>query len=165
MRPSWDEYFLNIAVAVSKRSTCIRRSVGCVLVDKHHKILATGYNGVASNQAHCNVAKQFMKYPTKHMEEMYPNACIAANKASGDDLDNCQAIHAEQNALLQCPDVTKIHTVYCTVEPCITCTKLLLGTGAKDVIFKENYSKGGSSLWHPCQTDVEQYSWVCIPRF
>jgi dCMP deaminase len=67
---------------------------------------------------------------------------------SGSDLELCEAIHAEQNALLQCKNVYEINKVYCTVSPCIHCIKLLLNTSAKHIIFSEEYTnQEGKSLW------------------
>ena len=109
-----DFYFLRMALLVSERGTCVRRKVGCILVNKKNHVLATGYNGNPSGFSHC-----------------LDNPCKGANSTSGKDLDKCEAIHAEQNALLQCKDVYDIHTVYCTVSPCIHCVKLLLNTSAK----------------------------------
>ena len=79
-RPTADEYFMAMAMLVATRSTCIRRQVGCVLIDNNNNILATGYNGVVRGQPHCN--------------EGHP--CPGAYSASGKDLDLCYAIHAEQ---------------------------------------------------------------------
>lgn len=121
-RPSKDEYFMDMALLVSERSTCLRRKVGAVLINKRKHVLATGYNGVASGQPHC------LDIP-----------CIGANSASGTDLDLCEAVHAEQNALLQCKNVFEIDTCYVTVSPCMTCTKLLLNTSCQTIIFEEDY--------------------------
>jgi len=121
-RPSKDEYFIDMALLVSERSTCLRRKVGAVLINKRKHVLATGYNGVASGQPHC------LDIP-----------CIGANSASGTDLDLCEAVHAEQNALLQCKNVFEIDTCYVTVSPCMTCTKLLLNTSCQTIIFEEDY--------------------------
>jgi dCMP deaminase len=130
-RPDADTYFLRVAREVSTRGTCIRRKVGCVLVDEHLHILATGYNGVARGVPHC------IDHP-----------CPGAQSASGTDLDVCQAIHAEANALLQCPDVNRIETIYCTASPCIQCVKLLMNTGADRVVFAEIYPHElTASLW------------------
>lgn len=121
-RPSKDEYFMDMALLVSERSTCLRRKVGAVLINKRKHVLATGYNGVASGQPHC------LDIP-----------CIGANSPSGTDLDLCEAVHAEQNALLQCRNVFEIDTCYVTVSPCMTCTKLLLNTSCQTIIFEEDY--------------------------
>ncbi len=131
MRPQTDEYFLQMAALVATRSTCVRRSVGCVLVDRHRRVLATGYNGVAAGVAHC-----------------IDNPCAGAGASSGTELDKCDAIHAEQNAILQCNFVEKIEVAYITVSPCVTCTKLLLNTGCKKIVFIEEYADtSAKKLW------------------
>jgi len=130
-RPPRDEYFLMLAHIASKRSTCARRSVGCVLVDIDGYISATSYNGVPRNFPHC-----------------IDSPCPSANAESGKDLDLCVAIHAEQNALLQCKDTQQIYTAYCTVAPCITCVKLLLNTSCHRIFFLKDYPHPDSrKLW------------------
>ena len=132
MRPSIIEYFSVMALVVSSRGTCIRRRVGCVLVSKDGKVLATGYNGVPSGFHHC-----------------IDTPCEGARFKSGKGLDKCEAIHAEQNALLQVSDVSLIDTAYCTTAPCIHCLKLLLNTGCKRIVFNEDYPHSDASrdLW------------------
>lgn len=132
MRPTKDEYFLSIARLVSTRGTCKRRQVGCVLVNKRGHVLATGYNGVAMGQPHC-----------------LDKPCAGADCISGTGLELCEAIHAEQNALLQCRDVWEIETIYCTIAPCVTCVKLLLNTGCERIVFADDYahSNKSQSLW------------------
>lgn len=155
-----DEYFMRIAEVVATRSTCLRRAVGCVLVNERGHILATGYNGVARGQPHCNEPREFAVAPPLYrrvddrsmvqvMETRYPNACSGAMAASGTALDACGAIHAEQNALLQCTDVFEIEKCYVTTEPCVSCTKLLLGTSCTEVIYREPYdgAKASKSLF------------------
>lgn len=136
MRPTRDEWGLQLAQVTASRSTCLRRSVGCVLVDKRGHILATGYNGVAAGAKHCNESRQL--YPP-FRETDYPHACPGAQSPSGTNLDGCQAIHAEQNALLQCGKVWEIDTCYTTTAPCMTCVKLLLNTSCQRIVFKEDY--------------------------
>lgn len=161
MRPEKDQYFLEMAKLVSTRGTCLRRSVGCVLTNKFGHVLATGYNGVAAGMPHCNEIvylwvdfKQLGKdpkvqTPTRKIETT-PFACEGAKMLSGQGLDKCGAIHAEQNALLQCRDTQEIHTCYCTTAPCITCTKLLMNTSCGRIIFSEDYPHSGpaSNLWY-----------------
>lgn len=78
----------------------------------------------------------------------FPNACPGAFSPSGTNLDSCEAIHAEQNALLQCRDVREIHTCFCTASPCITCTKLMLSTGCMRIVFLEEYPHPAArALW------------------
>lgn len=141
MRPSRDEWAMSLALVTSQRSTCFRRQVGCVLLNSRGHVLATGYNGVASGLPHCNMHDPFH-------ELGFPNACAGATAPSGTNLDACQAIHAEQNALLQCKDVYDIHTCYVTTSPCMTCTKLLLNTGCQRIVFVEEYPhQEARALW------------------
>ena len=131
MRPDKDLYFLTIVEAVALRASCMRRSVGCVLVDEHYHILSTGYNGPASGLTDCQ-----------------DGLCAREQAKSGEGLDSCGAIHAEQNALLQCPNTKSIYTAYVTASPCITCIKLLMNTSCKRIVFLEAYPHPKSEeLW------------------
>lgn len=141
MRPDRDEWAMDLALLTARRSTCMRRQVGCILLNDRGHVLATGYNGVAAGQPHCNHHDQFH-------ETGFPNACSGAHAPSGTNLDACQAIHAEQNALLQCRDVYTIHTAYTTTSPCITCAKLLLNTSCQRIVFFEAYvNQEAKKLW------------------
>jgi len=125
-RPSWDEYFLGIAKLVSKRSTCLRRKVGAVLV-KDKRILATGYNGTPRGLPHCSETgclRQQLKVPSGQRHEL------------------CRGLHAEQNALLQASLYgvsVKDSVLYCTIQPCIICTKMLINAGIKEVVIIKGY--------------------------
>lgn len=133
MRPSYDSYFLALAVVASKMATCARRQVGCVITDKNRFVLSTGFNGPPKHFPHCDLESSF---------------CQGAKYPSGEGLSFCEAIHAEINALLQCKDSMAIKTLYCTTEPCRDCTKAILNTGCERVVFLENYAHGDSSeLW------------------
>jgi dCMP deaminase len=118
-RPSWDEYFMNIALAVASRSTCSRRSVGAIVV-KDKRILATGYNGAPAGLRHCD-------------------------HTGGADLRDghcARSTHAEQNAIVQSAKYgTPIDggTMYCTAQPCLTCAKLLVNAGIRRVVFEGEY--------------------------
>lgn len=137
------DYFLSLAHLVAQRATCPRRRVGCVLVDKHNHILATGYNGVPRGVPHC-----------------INNPCAGATASSGEALDLCEATHAEQNALLQCHDTEAIHTVYTTTSPCIHCVKLLMNTGAKNIYFTEGYTDSRPrEMW--CRVN-DLTTWRCF---
>jgi dCMP deaminase len=119
MRPGWDEYFMQIARTVATRATCPRASVGCVLVRKH-RILTTGYNGAPRGVAHCSEA-----------------GCTLVN-------DHCmRATHAEANAVVQ----GALHgvsledaTAYCTHQPCVNCSKLLISAGVVRIVFDLAYA-------------------------
>lgn len=151
MRPSRDEWALQLALLTARRATCCRRSVGCVLLNARGHVIATGYNGVAAGQKHCNeVTSQYIdNVPMGELPVVvYGNACEGANSPSGTNLDACAAIHAEQNALLQCGDVYAIDTCYVTASPCVTCTKLLLNTGCRRIVFVEEYPQPAARvLW------------------
>lgn len=125
-RPDWDSYFMEIAFLVAKRSTCLRRTVGALIV-KNKRILATGYNGTPSGITHCDVKgclREQLKVPSGQRHEL------------------CRGLHAEQNALLQ----ASLHGVsleggilYCTNQPCSICAKMLINAGITEVIMAEGY--------------------------
>ena len=125
-RPSWDEYFLEVASLVAKRATCLRRSVGAVLV-KDKRILATGYNGSPRGLAHCldvGCIRQKMKIPSGERHEL------------------CRALHAEQNALIQASLYgisAKEATLYATNQPCVICAKMLINAGIKEIVVSDGY--------------------------
>lgn len=123
MRPDKDQYFMEIVDVVAKRSTCARRAVGCVIVDGNYRIMSTGHNGVPPGIAHC----------TEH-------PCEGVKCPAGTGLDTCQATHAEINALLFCPDVMKIGTVYVSCVPCMQCVKALLTTSVKRIVYGKPYN-------------------------
>jgi dCMP deaminase len=125
-RPSWDEYFLSIAALVSKRSTCLRRKVGAVLV-RDRNILATGYNGAPSKVRHCSEVgciRERLKVPSGERHEL------------------CRGLHAEQNAFLQAAlhgTSLKGASLYSTTQPCIICAKMIINAGINDVVIKGDY--------------------------
>ena len=125
-RPSWPEYFMTIAEMVAKRSTCLRRHVGAILV-KDKRILATGYNGAPAGLKHC--------------EEV---GCIRQNASipSGERHELCRGLHAEQNAIIQ----AAYHgisiagsTLYCTNKPCVICSKMLINAGIAKIFYEKGY--------------------------
>lgn len=138
MRPAKDTTWLNVAAEIARQSTCLRRAVGCVLVDARGHVLATGYNGRAVGLPHC--------LDTGGKDDY---ACAGAILKSGNGLDKCEAIHAEQNALLQCRDVYQIETCYVTTSPCVTCVKLLMNTSCRRIVFSEPYAHEAEArrLW------------------
>ncbi|MFO8090921.1 MAG: cytidine/deoxycytidylate deaminase family protein [Desulfatiglandaceae bacterium] len=125
-RPSWNEYFMSIAELVATRSTCLRRHVGAVLV-KDRRILATGYNGAPAGIRHCEETgclRQKLSVPSGQRHEL------------------CRGLHAEQNAIIQ----ASYHgisiagsTLYCTDQPCIICSKMLINAGISDIFFLNPY--------------------------
>lgn len=127
-----DELGLALAQSWSLRGTCARRQVGCVLFDADGVELSSGYNGPAAGEPHC------IDVP-----------CPGAKLASGTGLELCEAIHAEANALLKCPDVRRISTAYVTHSPCLHCVKLLMNTGCRRIVFLHKYAHDEASqkLW------------------
>jgi dCMP deaminase len=125
-RPSYEEYFMEMAHVVSKRSTCKRRSVGAILVkDKH--ILSTGYNGAPKGIKHCS-------------EE----GCLREklNVPSGERHEICRGLHAEQNAIIQASVFgisIKDSVLYCTNTPCVVCAKMLINAGVKEIVYSGDY--------------------------
>jgi len=131
-RESKEQYFLKIARLVATRSTCPRRSVGCVIINKHKHIIATGYNGVPKGYPHC-----------------IHTPCGGQDFCSGQGLDSCMATHAEQNALLQCPNVMEIDTIFITDSPCIVCAKLIANTSCRNVVYEREYKDpSGINMLH-----------------
>lgn len=128
-RPSWDDYFMRIVEDVATRSTCRRRKVGAILV-KDKRIIATGYNGGPTGLSHCleiGCLREQMGIPSGQKHEL------------------CRGVHAEQNAIIQAARYG-LHTdgsvLYCTTQPCVQCTKMLLNAGVKEIVFREGYPDG-----------------------
>ena len=125
-RPSWNDYFMDIASLVASRSTCMRRQVGCVMV-KGRRILSTGYNGAPSGVAHCS------EIGCRRMDEGIP---------SGQRAEMCRGVHAEQNAIIQGARhgvVLQGATCYVTTQPCSICTKMLINAGIEEIIYDGDY--------------------------
>ncbi|MBI1932741.1 MAG: dCMP deaminase [Ignavibacteriales bacterium] len=118
LRPSWDEYFLKLAMLVSERATCPRMHCGCVLV-RNKRILATGYNGSIPGDAHCE-----------------DDGCMIVD-------NHCvRTIHAEMNAIIQCSIhgvSTQGATAYITNMPCTNCSKALIAAGIKEIVIFSDY--------------------------
>jgi dCMP deaminase len=126
-RPSWPQYFMDITRLVSKRSTCLRRSVGAILV-KDKRILATGYNGAPAGLKHC--------------EEV---GCLRADSGvpSGMRQELCRGLHAEQNVIIQAAyhGITiQGATLYCTNKPCVICSKMIINAGIQKIYYEEGYN-------------------------
>ncbi len=126
-RPSWDEYFMQMAQLTAQRSTCLRRKVGAVIVkDKH--IIATGYNGAPRGLKHCvelgGCLREKLKIPSGQRHEL------------------CRALHAEQNAIIQAATLGQSiedGTIYITHQPCAICAKMIINAGLKRIVVKEGY--------------------------
>lgn len=127
-RPSWDEYFMEMAVLTAKRSTCLRRNVGAVIVKDRH-IVATGYNGAPRGLEHCGDRE---------------GGCLRQQMGipSGEKHELCRALHAEQNAIIQAAKVgvsTEGATIYITLQPCVICAKMLVNAGITRIVHRGEY--------------------------
>lgn len=128
-RISWDEYFLNIAKEVSKRSTCLRRQYGAVIVDANNNIVSTGYNGAPRGEQNCCDIGECNRCGHEHNDGNY---------------GNCRSVHAEMNCVISASRAEMIgSTLYLagfengqaiTAEPCPICKRLIINAGIKEVI-------------------------------
>jgi len=132
-RPTWDEYFLMLAKLAATRSTCLAFPVGAVIV-KNKQVLATGYNGSPAGSAHCT--EQGYCYPGL-------SSCDASKEMPS------RAVHAEANALAQAAKhgiATTDASIYVTLEPCLSCLKLIISAGIHEVFYETPFNSGGSIL-------------------
>jgi dCMP deaminase len=133
-RPSWDEYFMEVCEAISKRATCERGRSGCVIA-RDRQILVTGYVGAPAGLPHCDeVGHQFKK--TIHEDGNVTTHCV-------------RTVHAEQNAICQAAKIgVSIDgaTLYCRMTPCRTCAMLIINCGIKRVVCQRRYHDSEDSL-------------------
>lgn len=133
VRPTWDEYFINIAKVVGTRATCDRGRTGCILVkDKH--IISTGYVGAPAGCKSCDDIGHEMNTVT-HEDGTVTKHCI-------------RTTHNEQNAIIQAARFgvsTDGSTLYCMMTPCYTCAKLIINAGIKRVVAEKDYHAGARS--------------------
>ncbi|HPD64536.1 MAG TPA: cytidine/deoxycytidylate deaminase family protein [Bacteroidia bacterium] len=133
VRPSWDDYFLEIARTVATRATCDRGRSGCVIA-RDKQILVTGYVGAPTGLPHCDdVGHQIKKII--HEDGSVSQHCV-------------RTVHAEQNAITQAAKLgISIHgaTLYCKMTPCRTCAMLIINCGIKRVVCEKKYHAGAES--------------------
>ncbi len=124
-RISKDHYFMNIAIEVSRRSTCTRRQIGAIIVSDVGEIKSTGYNGNPRGLPHCSEI-----------------GCIRDKLGipSGTRLETCTAVHAEQNALIQAGTNARGSTLYSTIVPCPICARMILNAQIARVVYIDDYS-------------------------
>lgn len=127
MRPSWDEYFMEMAYVVAKRATCDRKHVGAVLVDRDNRIVATGYNGSAHGMPHCDDEGHLLK--------------------NIDGRDSCiRTLHAESNAIDYAGKNSDGGTIYTTCIPCYDCAKRIVNAGIVYVAYDEFYESRNTDM-------------------
>lgn len=125
-RPVWDDYFLQLADLVATRSTCLRRHVGAVLV-RNERIISTGYNGAPRGLKHCldtGCLREERQIPSGHRYEL------------------CRGVHAEQNAIINAAYygiATQESVIYCTIQPCIICARMIINAGIVKVVHRGNF--------------------------
>lgn len=133
VRPSWDEYFMEIARSVAKRATCDRGRSGCVIA-RDKQILVTGYVGAPKGLPHCDEVGHQMKTVT-HEDGRVSQHCL-------------RTTHAEQNAIVQAAKLgvsIQGGTLYCKMTPCATCAKMIVNAGITHVVCEKRYHAGGES--------------------
>lgn len=132
-RPSWDEYFMEVMDAISKRATCNRGRSGCVIA-KDNQLLVTGYVGSPVGLPHCDEIGHQMKKMI-HEDDSITEHCV-------------RTVHAEQNAICQAAKrgvSLDGATLYCRMTPCRTCCMLIINCGIKRVVCQRKYHAGSES--------------------
>ncbi len=125
-RPTWDEYFMNIAKQVATRSNCVKRKVAAIIV-KDKRIISTGYNGTPRGTKNCN-----------------EGGCPRCNSftESGKNLEECLCAHGEENAIVQAAYhgiSVKDGVLYTTFSPCLYCSRMIINAGIKEVVYNSKY--------------------------
>lgn len=132
-RPSWDEYFMNIAKVVASRSNCMKRKVAAIIV-KDKRVVSTGYNGTPRGTRNCN-----------------EGGCPRCNRfaTSGTALEECLCSHGEENAIVQASYhgvSLKDAIIYTTFAPCLQCAKMIINSGIREVIYNMDYPLNDSAF-------------------
>ncbi|EPE35333.1 Cytidine deaminase-like protein [Glarea lozoyensis ATCC 20868] len=131
LRPSWDQYFMQLASLAAQRSNCMKRRVGCVLV-REKRVVSTGYNGTPRGLKNCG-----------------EGGCPRCNEGqgSGFGLGTCLCLHAEENALLEAgrERIREGAILYCDTCPCLTCSIKIAQVGISEVVYSQGYSMDGET--------------------
>lgn len=151
LRPSWDQYFMQLASLAAQRSNCMKRRVGCVLV-REKRVISTGYNGTPRGLKNCG-----------------EGGCPRCNdgQGSGVDLSTCLCIHAEENALLEAgrERIREGAILYCDTCPCLTCSIKITQVGISEVVYSQSYSmdKETAAVFREAGVKLRQFSPVSYP--
>ncbi|MBI5046112.1 cytidine/deoxycytidylate deaminase family protein [Candidatus Micrarchaeota archaeon] len=132
-RPSWDDYFMGIAKVVASRSNCVKRKVAAIIV-KDKRVISTGYNGTPRGAKNCS-----------------EGGCPRCNNftESGKNLEECLCSHGEENAIVQASYhgiSIKDSVIYTTFSPCLLCTKMIINSGIKEVVYNVEYPMSETSM-------------------
>ncbi|MBU1198550.1 MAG: cytidine/deoxycytidylate deaminase family protein [Nanoarchaeota archaeon] len=129
IRPTWDEYFMEVSRTIAKRATCDRGRSGCVIA-KNKQLLVTGYVGSPIGMPHCDDVGHLMK-KVIHDDDSISQHCV-------------RTVHAEQNAICQAAKLgvpIEGATLYCKMTPCRVCAMLIINSGIKRVVCEKKYHK------------------------
>ncbi|EMC95993.1 hypothetical protein BAUCODRAFT_512855 [Baudoinia panamericana UAMH 10762] len=150
LRPTWDHYFMTLASLAARRSNCMRRQVGCVLV-RAARVISTGYNGTPRHITNCN-------------EGGCPrcNDSSSSSNSGGQGLSTCLCIHAEENALLEAgrERVGGGAVLYCNTCPCLTCTIKIVQVGIAEVVYSRSYymDEAAAKVFREAGVKLRQFS-------
>jgi dCMP deaminase len=144
-RPPWDVYFSKIVEEITTRSTCTKRQIGAIVVNRDHQIVSTGFNGMVRKAPHC-----------------LEIGCIIdkRNIQGGTGKSVCPAVHAEQNALIQAGRNASGCTLYINAIPCKICARLIVNAGIKRVVISGDYTdKEGLEILKGAGVEI---TWVSL---
>ena len=133
IRPTWDEYFMELSNTAAKRATCDRGRSGCIIVRNKH-VLVTGYVGSPHGMPHCDEVGHLFK-KVSHADGTITQHCV-------------RTVHAEQNAICQAAKLgisLDKGTLYCSMTPCRTCAMLIINCGIERVVCDRKYHAGQES--------------------
>lgn len=148
IRPTWDEYFMDLANSAARRATCDRGRSGCVIV-RDKQVLVTGYVGSPQGLQHCDEVGHLFK-KVFHEDGKVTQHCV-------------RTVHAEQNAICQAArrgiGLDKA-TLYCKMTPCRTCAMLIINCGIERVVCEKKYHAGAESeqLFKEAEVELEYFS-------
>jgi dCMP deaminase len=148
LRPTWDTYFMQLSDLAARRSNCMKRRVGCILV-KDSRVMATGYNGTPRGLRNCN-----------------EGGCGRCNEGAscGTGLDRCLCMHAEENALLEAGRGSFVFdsgvVLYCNTCPCLGCAIKIIQQGIKEVVYNRSYGMDQmtAKVFKEAQVKLRQHS-------
>jgi dCMP deaminase len=150
LRPSWDQYFMQLASLAAQRCNCMKRRVGCVLV-REKRVISTGYNGTPRGLKNCA-----------------EGGCPRCNEGqgSGVGLGTCLCLHAEENALLEAgrERIREGSTLYCDTCPCLTCSIKIAQVGVSEVVYSQGYSMDSetATVFKQAGVRLRQFIPVCL---
>ena len=153
LRPTWDQYFMQLASLGAQRSNCMKRRVGCVIVEDK-RVISTGYNGTPRGLKNCA-----------------DGGCPRCNdgQGSGVGLGTCLCLHAEENALLEAGRgrIRKGTILYCDTCPCLTCSIKIAQVGISEVVYSQGYSMDGETadVFKQAGVRLRQFIPVSISNF